>query len=421
MSGDIDELVEEIDRGRCVAFVGAGFSAPTVPTWRQLLAEVGALLARDRALDATITHQLERLAHPSAPVNLDALAQQLSDAGRDDFGRALQTVLTAREVHPRSTARRQLLSEIPFCAVLTTNFDTILPGRVPNNNDYRSVLRDERRRWYDVNAESFSALKLHGDIEVPSTVVLRKRDYRRMLYKDAHRLSFLRALLATRTVLYLGFSFHDAYLNELRSEVLAVMGDEEDRESPVAYAVVPDADEPTVRYYRNHEGMVLLPYDSADDHLAFDERLAAIHQRTSPRYKLGEAIRDRRILWVDAHPQNNAAEIEQLRETARAVGGDCRFDQVETVEEALTVLRESPRDLVITQWGHREGHEPTASRLLRAMRRAELMAPVIVYASGDHAADNRREALRLGAFEYTSERPSLFREIEQVLREMRIG
>ncbi len=419
---DIEELVDEIDRGRCVAFVGAGFSAPTVPTWRELLAEVGALLAAGRALEPTVAEQLARLADHGAKVNLDALAQQLSDAGRDDFGRALQTVLTEREVHERSHNRRQLLSEIPFAAVLTTNFDTILPGRVPTNNDYRAVLRDEGRRWYDVSADRFSALKLHGDIQDPTTVVLRKRDYRRMLYKDPHRLSFLRALLATRTVLYLGFSFHDAYLNELRSEVLAVMGDDEERElSPVAYAIVPDADESTVRYYRSHEGMVLLPYDSRDDHAGFDVRLAEIHQRTSPRYKLGEVIRDRRILWVDAHPQNNAAEIRQLEETARAVGGDCRFDPVETVEQALAVLRDGPRDLVITQWGYREGHEPTASRLLHAMRGANLSAPVIVYASGDHAADNRREALRLGAFEYTSERSALFREIEQVLREVRVG
>jgi DNA-binding response OmpR family regulator len=57
-----------------------------------------------------------------------------------------------------------------------------------------------------------------------------------------------------------------------------------------------------------------------------------------------------------------------------------------------------------------------AERLLMEMRAQDLRAPVIMFASGGHAEENRRTALNMGAQAYTFEWPTLFREIERVLR-----
>ena len=35
-----DQLIEEILSGNCVAFVGAGFAAPAVPNWDDLLRKI---------------------------------------------------------------------------------------------------------------------------------------------------------------------------------------------------------------------------------------------------------------------------------------------------------------------------------------------------------------------------------------------
>ena len=88
-------------------------------------------------------------------------------------------------------------------------------------------------------------VKLHGDIDLITErsdpeVVLTRTDYRKLLFEDSRYSNFLRALLATRTILFLGFSFSDGYLNLLRSEILALL--RHDPQEPMAYAVLNDVD-----------------------------------------------------------------------------------------------------------------------------------------------------------------------------------
>ena len=103
-------------------------------------------------------------------------------------------------------------------------------------------------------------VKLHGDVdaETADALVFSKRDYRQRLYSLASYRSFLRAMMARFTVLYLGFSFTDAYVNELRSEVLSIFGDH--AHAPIAYAVLPNVPEDYRAYLRSHEGIQVLPY-----------------------------------------------------------------------------------------------------------------------------------------------------------------
>ena len=82
-------------------------------------------------------------------------------------------------------------------------------------------------------------------------IVLTRRDYRRHLYGDPAYTTFLRTIVATTTVLYMGFSFEDAYLNELRSEVLALLG-QGNESAPVAYAIVNDVPPDTQSHFRKH-------------------------------------------------------------------------------------------------------------------------------------------------------------------------
>ena len=73
-------------------------------------------------------------------------------------------------------------------------------------------------------------------------------------------------------------------------------------------------------------------------------------------------------------------------------------------------------ELVITRWGHGEGPDKLAvgEHLLREIRRRDLRAPVVVFASGDHADENKRTAMGLGATSFEHGWQSLFREIERI-------
>lgn len=70
-------------------------------------------------------------------------------------------------------------------------------------------------------------------------------------------------------------------------------------------------------------------------------------------------------------------------------------------------------DLVITRWGHHPHGPADGETLLHEMRHGDVRVPVVVFASGDHAEENREVALRLGALEYTFEWDALYAVIDR--------
>ena len=226
-------LAEEIRSGRCVAFIGAGFSAPVCRSWSELLLAVAA-----KAPDAAIAEQARALI---ARKELEIAAQLLEDAFASEDGSKLLEVVRAHTPRHRleepaqvqMRRRTELLAGIPFSAVLTTNFDDVLRGKVLDRQTYGLLLRDADRRWLQRRfwhpRDATPVLKLHGELRGDKGITLSRRGYRARLYAEPGYLNALRTVFMTKTVLYLGFSFNDAYLNELRSEALAYLG--ADRES----------------------------------------------------------------------------------------------------------------------------------------------------------------------------------------------
>jgi len=431
-------LVESIQSGQCVAFVGAGFSAEVVPGWAALLRGVTGRLKAEPGTAPDLLVRVEQLLSKADPTarELEAAAQLLMDAAGNRFAEQIHAEISSVRATPRMKRRVELLRGIPFRAILTTNFDNLLEGELPSHQAYDRVLRPHEHRWWhsrfwDEGHPGAAVVKLHGDLgREPGSVVLATRDYRRRLYSEPAYMGFLRSLFATTTVLYLGFSFTDAYLNELISEVLALLGHVPDR-GPIAYAIANDVSDAMGDYLTQHEGIHAITYDSRGktDFSGFDSHLGFIHEQTNPTRHLGRLLAGKRILWVDAAPDNNTAGMRFLLDAAQGAAqapsaAPCSIEQIRSCAEAVAVMAElkpaSP-DLVITQWGHQgacddSGSElPVAERLLLDMRHQDLFAPVIVFASGAHADQNRQRALALGAQGYVSNWADLFRQIERVL------
>lgn len=426
--GDIPQaLLAEIRTGSCTAFVGAGFSAIAVPAWGELLAGI----ARHEAVGPPVRRQVEAiLQRPGMGIlSYEAAAQLLRDELPGEcFDEILGQQMRRDAIDNVMTRRLRLLQEIPFRAVLTTNFDELLPGELPGREAYSAALRAGASRWWH---EAFwtgagkgrPVVKLHGDIaKDPRSVVFTRRDYRSRMYESPGYATFLRSVFATSTMLYLGVSFSDTYLNELRSEVLALFQHRKG-DAPIAYAVVNDIGEGEQRYLLEHEGICVITYDTRRDpiHSGFDAILSEIHARTNAHYNLGLRLQGRRVLWVDPHPDYTAPGARFLQRAAeQAAGRGFSIEFQPRIEQALARLEAEPHDLVITHWGHHAARDDrgdpcaNAQALLRQMHRREIEAPVIVFAGGDHADENRRKALRLGALAYVSAWPRLFQEIDEL-------
>ena len=95
----------------------------------------------------------------------------------------------------------------------------ITPLSSTNTPPYMEILRMDARK---PNESSIPVIQIHGSTRDPSTIVLTREGYRTLLNTKPSYGDFLTSLMATRTVLYVGFSFTDEYLNEHRSEVIAM-------------------------------------------------------------------------------------------------------------------------------------------------------------------------------------------------------
>jgi len=417
-------LIDAIQGGSCVAFVGAGFSAAAgLPRWSKLLRDAAAEAPAPVRDYVDVQLGLET-AHA-----FDEAAQVLEDElGRERFLKVLQAGLGQPALTVRMEQRLRWLRGIPFRAVLTLNFDGVMPGELPSGEAYRSVLRpdsDSFRWWEPVfwgeNPRGAPVLQLHGRVDRPETVVFTRRGYRQRLYSDPAYMAFLRAVLAQQTVLYLGFSFADAYLNELRSESLALL-DHSAQSRPVAYAVINDVAELGALHYRRNEGVEMLSYDSKNstDFSAFDDFLRALHESTNPELRLGRQLAGKRFLWVDPSELNNDVYVSLFERLSRLGSTPVVIEGAPTASGGLRALETAridgrPFDLVISNWtDHVGGGRPNALVLLEGMRRQDLRAPVLVFA-GDHDVESRkRQVLALGGQAYTFTTGGLLRAVDTI-------
>ena len=80
-------------------------------------------------------------------------------------------------------------------------------------------------------------IQIHGSVDRPSTIVLSREGYRNLLYDCPNYRDFLKSTMMSRTILYIGFSFIDDYLNEIRSDVMAKK--KHNQTQTLAYAILP--------------------------------------------------------------------------------------------------------------------------------------------------------------------------------------
>jgi hypothetical protein len=130
-------LIKAILDGRCVAFVGSGFSqAAGLPTWQAMLRNVVALeISAEGTPERSrlLAHLRSRLENTVSGDVLDQVAQMLED----ELGTAKLELRVAEqlklkgEVKQPMRKRLELLDGIPFRAIVTTNYDELLQGSSP--------------------------------------------------------------------------------------------------------------------------------------------------------------------------------------------------------------------------------------------------------------------------------------------------
>jgi tetratricopeptide (TPR) repeat protein len=196
-------LADEITKNRLIIFLGAGCSVTSgLPTWKELITKI-----------------LDKFALKTNDTDLMRIASRLDrDFGmkfREEICDRLRTSpITKYELH-------KAIISLDINIFITTNYDHLLedsfrqigysPKIISHGNDIPTL--DETAK---------TIIKLHGDIDSPSSIVISSTDYRSYESKNKAFVNFLNAILSHKTILFVGTSFDDPRLRQADDYIINI-------------------------------------------------------------------------------------------------------------------------------------------------------------------------------------------------------
>jgi hypothetical protein len=204
---------------RCVLFCGSGLSAwAKLPTWKKLLQDI-------------IDHVGEELPDESDLDELHRLLEagkllEIADHCREVLGPRYHSFLQEQLRGDKGDIPEphKIITELPFSAVVTTNYDKLLERSFMSN---ASLPKTPTHRDVDMLGPllfdgSFFILKAHGDIDRPESMVLTTRDYQEIIHANQAFNTIFSAILLTKAILFIGYSLNDPDFRLLFDRQLSV-------------------------------------------------------------------------------------------------------------------------------------------------------------------------------------------------------
>lgn len=173
--------------------------------------------------------------------------------GRNEVERVLEDYVDMPTINPLPA--HQLLADMSYTAFITTNYDCLLEKALERNKKrFCAIVEDsDVCRWRGTHVPY---IKLHGCIARPPSIVAAQDEYRPLSENKPVISSFLKTLLANKTVLFLGFSLADSDFKEVFQELKFSLGNN----MPKSYAVVYEADNYQSAYWKE-EGITIIESD----------------------------------------------------------------------------------------------------------------------------------------------------------------
>jgi len=200
-------LTGEILKNRLIIFIGAGCSmAVGLPSWKELLE---ALIEKYR-IQTKETNLLKLASRIERTIGRSNLVDEISDSCRVQKNEG-------PSVH-------ELLTDLGVNLFITTNYDHLVENAFRKKGIEPHIVHNDMDLPI-INSTAKTIVKLHGDIDSPSSLVCTEKDYRQ--YKSNHRgfVEWLKARSTELTILFLGTSFDDPRLVEADDHVIEYFGD----------------------------------------------------------------------------------------------------------------------------------------------------------------------------------------------------
>src|SRR5438445_4724475 len=161
-----DQLIERIEAGDVVPFIGAGLSkAGGFPTWKEHLRTQG----RTAGIDPSHTEKL--LANGQYE---SVIAEIEASRGRDVFTQEIRDVFSRTGEITNTTL---LITELFTDTVITTNYDRLIEQAFDTGAKNAVQVINGMHALAVPQTDRVSVIKLHGDIKQPANCILSKSQY----------------------------------------------------------------------------------------------------------------------------------------------------------------------------------------------------------------------------------------------------
>jgi hypothetical protein len=205
-------LIEDIVDGKCLPFVGAGFSLNAdcdegyaMPDWTGLASQLARLAGVAEDIDGP-----------------DAAAAYERKFGRVQLIEAVRRSLNPEHVSPGRA--HQTFVKLPFDTIYTTNFDLLLEDALSAiKRPFRSLVGESQLPFH-AGLFAASVVKMHGDIRHEEHFVITRSDYEKFLTTYPVVATHLSAMLIVRTPLFLGYSRTDSNFQQIQSVIESRLG-----------------------------------------------------------------------------------------------------------------------------------------------------------------------------------------------------
>jgi len=206
----IKNLRKAWEDDRLVIFVGAGVSCNSgIPSWYDLIKIFAIKLGIDKCDKC-------KLLSNDCPDNCKEkynfcrddylkIPQYFFNKSEPDYWKTIQKVFN---VKAKPNEINNMIMELQPKHIITTNFDKLIENTDSlNKMIYRIVVKNED--LLNNKSKKSYIIKMHGDIDEPSTIVLKEDDY--LNYSRNHILieTFIKSLLVDHTFLFIGYALND--------------------------------------------------------------------------------------------------------------------------------------------------------------------------------------------------------------------
>ncbi|QUL57055.1 SIR2 family protein [Paenibacillus tritici] len=218
-SNNYRDLCENISN--VIPLVGAGLSVPLeAPSWKELFLEFGDLISED--FRGTYEAMIKTGDYFSGIPVLYALSKRVKE---DVQLKPIAAEIIERKIKydiPNERHNYIDLLKVKFPYYLTTNYDNALNHYSPKFSVPLEIEEIENVQKF-VSENKFRVIHIHGILDKPNSLVLTKDDYIKKYTDDTYTKKIL-ALMAHKSLLFLGFSFSDEHFTELYKYVRQIVG-----------------------------------------------------------------------------------------------------------------------------------------------------------------------------------------------------